>query len=304
MITVALPLGIGDCHWAVQKLRALKQLTGQPLRVIVNRSFAHETWKYLELVPFIDRAELDPAAPGNINAEMNPPYRHECWSSLEQCRRWKTGVDYLLVPNGHLERGERIESFLPELETDYTYPLQIHQLDRRSARELAPPDSILLYLSGTGPNVGFHNESWTRFDWIQVIRMLNDEGIDPILLGGNSDDEAYYKRFLRDGGRDVRHRCLIGRTTHAQVIQMILDAACWCGLNSGLGIVAAAMSTPTVMLWSDSDYPISGVKTQLHPNMQTAFLCDDQLGTYRTLSFGSPGLTPASVVRKIIEVRR
>jgi hypothetical protein len=67
------------------------------------------------------------------------------------------------------------------------------------------------------------------------------------------------------------------------------------------------LGTPTVMLWSDSRYPIPGVRAinlPLNSNMRTSWLHESQLASYRTKSFGAPDLTPENVVADILEVMR
>jgi hypothetical protein len=67
-------------------------------------------------------------------------------------------------------------------------------------------------------------------------------------------------------------------------------------------------NTPTLMFWSDSEYPEicdSGNRTvPLHTNMKTSWLSTDQLKTYRTLSYGDPQFTPQRVVELAMEIAR
>ena len=291
-----------------QKLRGLSaHHGGRPIEAHVNCSPSHVSVKYLELVPFVQSAVQNDKAPYDINLEMPPSYLDERYSTLEGCRDWN-GFDYVLVANGHLERGLRIESWLPEIETDYTYDLQIPADDRATALELAGPRPFLIYMSGVGPNRGFHNHWWSPYEWAQTIKLLNDADIVPHVVGAPSEDDLKYAAWFASQreAQGLRYHNLVGQTTHAQVMAMIQRAAVWVGLNSGLGIASAMMSTPTVMQWSDDreELNLPGVPRYLHHNMQRSWLSEAQLQSYRTLSYGSPEHTPERLVELAMSVMR
>jgi len=307
-LRIAVTLGIGDVHWAIQKMRGLKEHHGgRPLEVHINKSPGHATVNFLRLVPLIDQAVEGEKGIYGIRG-LEPTHRHPRWSSLKGSACWK-GLDYAFFANGHLERGERIETWMPELETDYTYPLAFPPSAVERAEAMVPDERpAVIYMSGNNANAGFHNDTWKPDDWWHVIRGLNEAGVRPCLVGADTKDDRQYRVRLWDemgrrGQLDVVD--LIGQTSHAEVFHIIQRASFWVGLNCGLGIVAAMLGTPTVMLWSDDRYLIPGQgRTVLHHAMQTSWLSEEQLATYRTLSFGSPGLTPEAVLAAIMEVRR
>lgn len=305
-LRLAFALGIGDCHWALTKVRALRQLhPDRPVHAYVNSSPNHATWGYLACVPFVDRAEYSNDAPYDVWNDLEGTHRDPRWSTLDGCQGWR-GFDYVLVPNGHLERGEPLATWLPELETEYSYKLLYESRELERVARLCGQRPVLLYLSGTGPNVGFHNYTWTPNDWRRVITLLNERlDVPVVIVGANTRDDLEYKAEVLNG-YNFWYVDLVGKTSIPEYCALIENASVWAGLNSGGGIVSAMRGTPTVMLWSNSDYPIACVDTrvQLHPNMQRSWLAPDQQGTYRTLSFGSPELTPERFVEDILEVRR
>lgn len=304
-LRVALPLGIGDCHWVATKLRALSELHGgRPIHAHVNTSPDHASVGYLRLCPQIAEAVQDERAIYHVHQDLDAPYKDERWSTLEGCAGWR-GFDYVLIANGHLESGKPLATWLPELATEYEYPLLISDADRAYARSLAAPGSVLLYPSGTGANKGFHRNTWTVQHWAHVVQQLNARGVVPVLVGAASADDLAYRAQLVRALRRAKYVDTIGRTNIPQVLAMIEDAAAWAGLNSGLGIVSAMRRTPTLMLWADARYPIRGSSTYtMHPEMQRSWLCEEQLATYRTLSYGSRELTTSAVVAGILEIRR
>jgi hypothetical protein len=304
-LRVALWLGIGDCHWACAKLRGLSEFhDGRPIHAYVNRSESHVSVQYLQLVPSIARAEESGDAPFNLLQEMPPSHRDQRWSTLAGCRGWKE-FDYLLVANGHLERGEPLSTWLPELPTDFTYPLALPPAAQQRAAALAPAGSVLMYLSGVRPNRHFHNHVCSLGLWVHVAELLNASGFTPVLIGANTaDDRCYRDAFLRAAAGRARVIDLVGQTSVADVCALVESAGAWVGLNSGTGIVAAMRGTPTVMLWSDSRYPIPGASEPLHTNMRTSWLHPDQCSRYRTISYGSRELTAVNVAARTLEVVR
>lgn len=304
-LRVALPLGIGDVHWVCTKLRALSAFHGgRPIHAYINTSPDHASIGYLNLVPFVHTATQTDRALYDINVDLPEHYKAERWSSLSGSAKWRE-FDYVLIANGHLESGKPLSSWMPELETEYSYELDIPAAERAYAGRLAPRGSVLLYPSGVSANRGFHRDTWTVRDWAQVIARLNAVGIEPVLVGAKSRNDTMYRDSVVRAARRYRFVDTVALTNIPQVLAMIEDAAVWCGLNSGLGIVSAMRYTPTLMLWADRDFPIRGSATfTMHPAMQRSWLSEDQLKTYRTLSYGSPALTPANVVANILAIQR
>lgn len=309
MIRVALPVGIGDAHWSIQKLRGIMaRHPGERLSCSINESPNHQTVHYLRMFSFIDEAHLDKRAPIDINREMpGGPYDPR-WATLEGCRSWN-GFDYLLVANGHVERGRHISGFVPEVPTDYRLDSLMRWDEaalERAARIMERP-KVVLYPSGIGPNIGFHGGWWSSRDWAEVIRILNVAGERPVIIGANTpDDRGYWRDWLLpiliSARADVH--CIVGETTIPEVLAIIRASKAWCGLNSGTGIVAASLDVPTVMLWSDRRWKVGAPHLDFDPGMQRSWLFEEQLASYRTHSYGDPATTPAAVAASILEVMR
>jgi hypothetical protein len=304
-LRVAMWLGIGDCHWACTKLRGLAERHGgRPVHAYVGTSPSHATVEYLRMVEPIQQAFQSDRAPWDLARDLSPHWRDPRWSTLDGCAGWR-GFDYVLVPNGHLECGLPLEGWLPDLPTDFAYALRVPGPSRRLAESLVEPGDVLLYLSGNGPNRGFHNETWTVEMWARTMELFNAVGIVPVLIGANTADDRGYRDRVAGAARGrARFRDIVGRTTIPDIVAVTDRAGVWVGLNSGTGIVAASRGTPTVMLWSDSRFPIPGAVEPLHTHMQTSWLTPAQRKTYRTLSYGSPSLAPARVVARALEVIR
>lgn len=310
-IRIAVPQGIGDCHWACQKLARIRDVVGdRAVALHIAPNSRRNTADFLRMVPFVSAVVADPNAPVGANLGTPDAPRATRWSSMAGSAGWR-GFDYLCFPNGHLERGERIESFWPEIETTWSYELNFPAEAIAAMRRRDLLGRVLLYPSGTGPNRAFSANTWRPLDWAGVIAGLNAEGVSPVLVGAaNPDDQDYAEQVARSAGGlrscAATYQDEVSRTSVAEVLYAIRTARCWIGLNSGLGILAAAWGVPTVMLWSDSRHPIRGLAAHLplHHAMQRSWLSTEQMaaGTYETLSFGAPGLTPSAVVAAALRV--
>jgi hypothetical protein len=311
---VGLPPGIGDAHWVCQKLPALREHLGVTRLVAhINEDPDHHTVHYLRLVPFIDEAVCDRSVPLDYTREL-PDYPGPRWSTLEGSANI-AGLDYMLCANAHLERGERIETWLPGLATTYSYPLTLSAEARAWAKSMMPSPTMLLYPSGMSANEWFHGHWWTATNWMQVIEGLNHLGITPILVGAPSSSDLEYRERLMQAaeyrlqvaGRAPAYLDLIGRTTHEQVMALIERCIAIAGLNSGLVIVSSALNVPTVMLWADrrfeANLPTPG-RVTLHPAQAYSWLNHAQLERYRVKEFGNPLTTPESVVRALHDIAR
>lgn len=302
-IRVVTALGIGDTHWGVQKMRALKELhPGRPLHVHINESNNHKTIGYLNAVKCIDFAVLDKQAPYDILKEMPPSYMSPHWSTLAGCKGWR-GFDYILVPNGHLESGRHLSEYLPEIDTDYEIEYEFDIFTEQRVQSMIPEPRVLLYPSGTGPNNGFHGGWWTVHNWRWVVQCLNDAGISPLFIGANTPDDCGYFKTLEEHMKGLTYDSIVGQTSIPDLVLLIQRCKAWCGLNSGGGIVAASMKTPTVMMWSDENCtpgPHPGFVTE----MQRGWLNEEQLETYRTFSYGGSDTNPRNVADAILEVMR
>jgi len=321
-IKVTFALGIGDSHWALMKLKALKEYHGgAPIHAHINEDTNHHTVGYLAIHPYVDKALLDHGAFKCVHTEMqvegtsafapHQQYMDPKWTTVAGCHNWtnpRTGqtYDYLMVPNGHLEQGRHIDQWMPELKTDYGTDFNYDQATIDKSNELMPEPGVLLYLSGGGPNMGFHGNWWTPEDWVEVISLLNDKGMIPYLVGAPSDDDLTYgKSVMKSCAREgALYKNIIGKTTIPEYLHLISRAKIWVGLNSGGGIVSASMGTPTLMMWTNSDIQHNPSCQYLHPGMQRSWLTEGQCRTYRTLSYGDPNFTPARTIQIIEEIIR
>lgn len=283
---ITMPMGLGDVHWVLMKMKAFREHV-KPHRLIAHIAHGphHRSTGFVELTDFFDEVRVDNnGLRGVPNAYMDPK-----WSTIDGSHGWH-GFDFCFQANGHLERGERIETWLPELETQFSYTLHTN-LDRCKKELGLSEPRILLYPSGIGPNNGFKT-NWRREQWQAIVDLLNHHGHRPTFVGADTQDDMGYMRELRLSG-DLEN--LVGRTTTEEYLVLIQNCRAWFGLNSGGGILSGMMGRSTVMLWSDSDHG-----GRLHPKMATSWLPLDQ-NWYHWFSYGKKGMEQEAAER-LLEV--
>jgi hypothetical protein len=298
-LSVVVPTGLGDVHWACTKLRALSaRHANMPLRVSVNKDRLHpRTADYLQLVPFIAEAETVSDAP----VEYGSWFHDHQFSRLATCQNWGRW-DYAFFPNGHLERGDSLASWLPELETEYQYPLLIDPaVVARMRAAMEGPGAILLHTSGPETNQNFHGGKFRQENWLRIFDTacaLSGRRVG--ILGGPVD--RHYALPLLDYGRHRGAIDLVGYTTHAELCALLKDAALLVSITCGVVMVAAMQGIPTLAFWPDARYRVGPAAGTHHPNMQTSWLNAEQRRTYRSLSFGSPEWTLENILGTMEEL--
>lgn len=308
-LKVGVPLGIGDVWWVMLKLEALKaQHSGRPLHVYIQTSPNHATHNFVELFPHVvDKVVVSEQAPYDIYQELRD-HRQPKYSALPECAGIQ-GLNYYLQANGHVERGEHLQTYLPELgRPNYALRPKIDGGLLRWARAFT--DDVLVYPSGVGPNEGFHRNTFTPEHWAGVINGLAEafgrKGGSVTVIGAPTPDDLgqwerikpYLDSELYARGK-IKNR--VGLTTHAQVSAMILSSRAVVGLNSGLTIVAPAWGVPTVGLWALEGF---GMPVNFPEQMSRAWLDPEVPHHYRVMPFGAQYTTPTNVIDLTLTVLR
>jgi hypothetical protein len=232
------------------------------------------------MFPIVTEAREDGRAPYHIVIALNNDYWNNKYSTLRGLKGIM-GYDYFLCPLPHLEKGLLLKDWLPEIPIDYNLKINIPKS--------AYPDRTLLYFSGVDANQGFHSYSWKPPQWKEVVRLLNEKGIRPTIVGANTaSDITYFSQVGLVG--DFEN--LLGKTSIPEYAAIINECKSWTGLNSGGGILSAYLKRKTNMLWSDKKY--GGI---LPTEQQHSWLED--YTNYRTLSYKSPDMTPEKIVELI-----
>lgn len=232
--------GIGDISWVYSKLVTLNR----PLDIVyytipemANQPLGSRCVPLLQMLPGVRSYRISTLQTRMLRAH-NPVDRDE----IDACD------EIYCAANTHLEIGRRIEEFLPGVDTNHHYPLNIPEEDRRYARHLTKniPDYCLLYISSIGGNA--HWGGWGADQWAALIyqyRMLIDN--KPVLLIGAEWDHDLAKLLHLPNMIN-----LVGQTTLGTTLELIKLSRHFIAFPSGLAIMACQLKHPVLMFYPRS----------------------------------------------------
>jgi len=232
---IGVPAGIGDASWIISKLINAPEWPN--IEFIIAGGEPYRT------KPLFDMVGVK-SVYGLFNYEEILTFEH-----LHPYVTWKDissngfGVFYL-QPNMHLQRGELLSNYLPDLKTDYHYKLKIPSITKKDYyNRLTHGQWIGISAASYRGHQAW--STWPMAKWQRLCDMLMSDGYKICLLGGSWDD------LTRSLNRYLNNRCLnlVGQTTfqEACAVHKMLDY--YIGFCSGLGVIRTVLDLPTIMLW-------------------------------------------------------
>jgi len=244
MISVTVPSGIGDVSWIYNKLCH----SDIPIGYEVADGWPYRTVPYLEMLDKVAYAKYSDVPYSGIVAMAE---RANTWDEIVSTSK---GMYYLEV-NQHLERGKRLEDWLPDLPTNFHY-----KLADPSPRDLDIVNRLLAWETVPRPIIGISAASyrgakawntWGYDQWSPFLKSLQSRtGGTIILLGGFWDDLTH--SLLQDG-----HPDFVGKTSVSQAVEVLRRLDYYVGFSSGLGILRTVLDKPTFMMWPEHQLALS-----------------------------------------------
>ena len=145
----------------------------------------------------------------------------------------------ILWPNTVVDRGQRLESWLPELACDLSFPVK--------TTPFAGGPRTVLYVSSEGINRAWMSHL-PRGYWYDVIAALN-AAVGRVTIIGAKWDAAFFERFMREAPPGLDVESLMGRTDLMEVADILKTARFFVGVISGMTILANHFRTPCVALY-------------------------------------------------------
>lgn len=256
-----LPTGIGDSAWALMKIQSVAASLGVPridvslacgkLSVIESRAL-----DFVRRFRFVDSAQMLPG----YALMRDPVFTPEgYWNYIEDGLYDFAGERYcVLVPNAALERGQRLESWLPHHPTRWEIfdDFRIDPAERVFADRLADrvgPYAIFYPGPLDGNTVQGHNRNmiWRPDDWLALGERIHRELGLAIVAVGAPYDALYYDALLapRLNGASSYWTNLIGQTSIGELYATTSRSRFCVSYQAGVGIVATYLGTPTAIFW-------------------------------------------------------
>lgn len=261
-----MPQGIGDAVWALLKVQDIAAKRDNVINIFIAcadknnpaEGRALEFVKRFEFVSGAEMYEMPMSGQGGCIlllgpiADENGFYRYipDGETSLK-------GIDYVLMPNAPLERGIRIEDWLPAYKVNWNI-MEDFCFDSEVKLSLQKP-YVVFYLSSLQNNssVGHNrNNLWSYAQWVNLGKYAQEELKCRIVVVGAEYDKSYFddyiKPLLSDEWID-----LIGSCTIEQTFSIVKSARFVVAYQSGIGIVASYMGIPAAIFWRQKGDSIS-----------------------------------------------
>lgn len=178
MRTITSAQGLGDLCWIFQKLINQDEKFDW---IIPCNDFDAEVQK---------RAfQLQKLFPSLINSMTHKKmkFRRDI-ASFSHRGTWEQAgkMDLFLEANSHLEAGQRIEKFLPDLKTSFIIPFQTTTENKKQAKEILKGKKLCgIYTS----NQAKIKDSWLENDWIELMNLIlkHDPEYRFVMIGAEYD---------------------------------------------------------------------------------------------------------------------
>lgn len=283
ILKIGVPPGVGDIYWALCKLESIRSKYSDPIEVelVILSSQYDRSGAWAQMCPFVDRTSFR-----RFNSAFAE--RHGIATGAQA-----DGLDMILWPNAALDRGEHLQTWLPQFELNQAWRIEtrcpevVGSLALQGELVDDPTDAVSGHFEPTGrlqhPVVYVSseaiNKSWAPQLGAPYWNALFDklrERFDamPILIGA-AWDGSYRDR--------LRARCydLTGRTTLPEVAWLLEHAAGVVGIISGMTILANHFRTPTIAFyppkhhhyfpytWTTPEHPYTAINTGNVPSPWT-----------------------------------
>lgn len=165
--TITVPAGLGDFAWLAAKLLN----SGEKFNIIMPDGLPQRGHQVVDLLPqLVASHTYQPNLTYSILKERNIQLQRPYWRNIPDQR-------FYLSANLHLEMGNRIEEFLPDLPTSYNMDFYTSDADKKKAAELLPagPKYIGIYGSAYKNARHKHYNGWGPGEWFRLIKRLHNE---------------------------------------------------------------------------------------------------------------------------------
>jgi hypothetical protein len=240
MLHIKVPAGVGDISWSYSKVADLNE----ELDVQISGDNPKRSLEYVKLLPGVVRAEY---VPDNFHkiVDYSIPFTTTKQDFLDVAR--KTFVNF--SPNRYLEAGHRLETWIPELPTNFHYSMNTKPLDGELHFEIIEVPAKLIGIYTSCYHTISHWNGWHLTEWSSAIQKIYSKlpDVNFVLLGA-----AYDKPFCDDLSnliQPIPHINLAGKTNNNEIIEVIRQLKYLIAFPSGLPVLANVVGTPVTMFY-------------------------------------------------------
>lgn len=255
-----LPTGLGDSVWALHKIQSIhsKLEPSGPIDIYLsgtNTEIESRAVDFVRRFSFVNSVQMKDY--GLLNSPCFLPSGY--FNYVEDGMYEFDGERFCaLIPNAALERGIRLEDWLPHHEIDWGIFSQFDITDdeRQFAERIhlaMGPYAVFYPGPLQGNTVNGHNRGmlWKPQEWIELGRRVHNElGLNIVVVGAPYD-ASYYDLLLGPtlNGDGSYWNNQIGRTNIGELFALTSRARFAISYQAGVGIVSTYLGTPTGIFW-------------------------------------------------------
>jgi FkbM family methyltransferase len=241
--------GIGDSLWVLTKVPALLEREGcDKAFVTLCGPPPYRAADFVAAFDFVAGADYSDlgVTEGGPDADGKPRY-------AASQPGWHDRFDWFLEANSTLERGRRLEGWLPELATDWNigrhfrFKKEDQEFTERLAGELGP--FCVFYFGPEAGNTTYgHNRGplWRPEDWVKLERGVRGLGLEVVGVGAPYD-LSYFENHLAPAGLKCHNA--IGQWPIGRTFAVIKQARFVIAYQSGVGIFCPYMGVRAGCFW-------------------------------------------------------
>jgi len=242
MYNLIVPAGIGDFSWMYSKLVGL----GKEINLTISCDAPKRLGPYTELLPLVKSV--------NYDGPTFPVIREKAIKNVSELVE---DTPIYIEANTHLERGNKLETWLPELPINKHYLLNLGTLN-------LDYDYIVIYTSSMGMVKCWNG--WGVNEWWDFLRAFNRDFKDyPIVFVGAPWDVDIVKKIVE---RVKERRMLLidysGILHIKDTLSLIKGSKYFLGFPSGLSILANVLGVKATMFYSEQIKNIMGTWADSH----------------------------------------
>src|SRR5882724_277649 len=266
---VLCPTGIGDSVWALMKVQAIRDKLdpGGPIDISLvgaNSGIDSRALDFVKRFSFVHSVNMQPYSIQAYGPLVHPDgtynYIEDGWYEFNNERYCA------LIPNATLEKGIRLEDWLPQYQIDWNIFKQFHisndeRIFGRRLYDRIGPYAVFYPGPIHGNTIEGHNRGpiWKPEDWVQLGKRIHNELGLQIVLVGAPYDASYYDSILGPAlnGNGHYYTNLIGKTNLGELWSVTSNSKFVISYQAGVGIISTYLGTPTGIFWRSQGDSIS-----------------------------------------------
>ena len=288
VLKVAVPPGIGDSLWSMVKIQSImKQGNYDLCTVAIKDTILNRGREFLLHFDFINEVTYEDFPIFPIGSEftgfaargytmlgggqarrskkMQPDFVAETgeYIYIDSCEDFLDKYNWLLIANGHLERGHRIETWLPQFDTNldiginnFQFTDSEHRIAKVTHQKMLNDQPFVVFYLGPkfGNTWNGHNRNslWTFNDWYNTSILMRNHNPELLfVIIGAQYDADYAEEFLQHIGAEGRQHFvnLVGTTEIGVTFSLIKRSKFILSYQSGIGIFSTYLGVPTACFW-------------------------------------------------------